>query len=84
MMNVNMEKDVTLIKEVKRGTFIKSVKYKELEQWLSDEDQIQVKYRFGDKKKRIKQLNELGYSLHETIWYNDEEPSSLIQEVWSR
>ncbi|AZV43692.1 hypothetical protein BAOM_3083 [Peribacillus asahii] len=84
-LTIHMEKAVTLMKDISNNkTAIWTVKYKELENELLNENEIVVQYCFGQLKKRVNLLAKLGYKLKNTIWFNDEAPYSKIKEVWTR
>jgi hypothetical protein len=85
MLSVHLQKDVTLMKDLSAGrSQIWSIKYNQLSTALQDENEITVNYCYGQRKRRNKQLQELGYKLKNTIWYNTEELYSSIKEVWTR
>ncbi|MGG0308411.1 hypothetical protein ABEY43_06645 [Priestia megaterium] len=85
MITLSMNKIVTYMKDLsEKRTLIVDYKYKELEAALQNDNEITVKYCFAQRKKRVKQLEQLGYTLKETISYDDTEPYSKIRQVWIR
>ncbi|MCY7911225.1 hypothetical protein MOB65_20425 [Bacillus inaquosorum] len=85
MITVSMDKIVTIIKDLANGTTeIATHNYKSLPDQLEGINEITVKYPFGMKKRRIKNLEDLGFTFKRTIYYNDSEPHSKIKEVWVR
>jgi hypothetical protein len=85
MMTVVMDKVVTVMKELggsKSSVF--TVKYKDLASVLANEAKIEAVYIFGQASRRVKLLEQLGYSLKETIYYNDDAPYAKIRQVWER
>jgi hypothetical protein len=80
-----MDKIVTIMKDLTGGkSYIQTLKYKELPAAIAEVNEITVNYVFGQEKKRIKQLIELGFKLKETIYYNDHAPYAGIKQVWAR
>ena len=55
-----------------------------LEETLKNESIIEVKYPYGKRNHRTKQLINLGFKLKETIWFNNDAPYSTIREIWER
>jgi hypothetical protein len=84
-VNLVLDKGVTVMEELGNGnTSVYSVKYRDLPNVLNDINEVAVKYYFGQAKLRVKQLTQLGFSLKETIYYNDEAPHLPIKQIWSR
>jgi hypothetical protein len=84
MLRVHMEKSVTLLKDFGNKTAVWTIKYRDLENELNNVDQIEVRYPYGDLKRRQNLLSKLGYELKETLYYNDECVSDPILQVWAR
>lgn len=85
MLTVSMQKTVTLIKELGQGrSSVWTIQYKELENTLQNENEITATYSYGQLKTRRKRLQDLGYKLKESIFYNDHAPWGTIREVWAR
>ncbi|MCY9056104.1 hypothetical protein MOE90_20925 [Bacillus spizizenii] len=85
MITVSMDKIVTIMKDLANGTTeITTHNYKCLPDQLEGVNEIIVKYPFGRRKRRIKNLEDLGFSFKESIYYNDSAPHSKIKEVWVR
>lgn len=85
MVTISLDKIVTFSKELSSGRcLVQEYKYKDLPAIVANLNEITVNYVFGQEKKRIKQLIELGFKLTETIFYNNDAPYSRIKQVWSR
>ncbi|NUH84723.1 hypothetical protein HUN92_13440 [Bacillus firmus] len=85
MILVSLDKIVTIMKDLGKGrTSIFSIRYKKLEETLKNESIIEVKYPYGKRNQRTKQLMNLGFKLKETIWYNTDAPYSEVREIWER
>lgn len=83
-LTVIMNKNVTIFYQV--GRFIEAVtlRYKDLPEALKqrEHDEIVVKYQYGDEKRRVKLLEELGYQLKENIFYNTDAPYAPVKQIW--
>lgn len=84
MLKVNFNKNITLFKESKVGTSIDLILYKDFSNAIEGVNELTVNYDYGSRKKRIGLLESLGFVLKQVVFYNDEDRSSKIQEVWSR
>ena len=85
MNTLVMEKSATLMQELRGGRHsIETVKYKDLKQALTGIDTLTVSYVYGMRKRRVKKLEEMGYGLQETIWFNDDALHANIRQVWVR
>jgi hypothetical protein len=85
MIRLSLEKVVTIMDELTNGkSYIQMLKYKELPTAIAGINEVEVDYCFGQEKKRVKQLIELGFKLKENVWYNNDEVYSKIRQVWSR
>jgi hypothetical protein len=85
MITVCMDKIVTLMKDLSGGKcMVQELKYKDLPAAIATANEITVNYIFGQEKKRIKQLTDLGYKLKETIFYNNDAPYAKIKQVWAK
>ena len=76
MKLLNMEKVVTVLNT---GYIPYMRKYKELEEELKTDKQIEVEFPKGMYKQRMKQLEKLGYSLVSWSWEPKEE-----DPIWSQ
>lgn len=85
MMTIHLDKVVTIMKELgTQATMIRTLKYKELADVIGSQSEIIADYPFGQRKNRMNHLVKLGFSLKETIWFNDDAPYARIREVWVR
>lgn len=85
MLTISLNKVVTIQKELpNHKTVVFTCNYKDLQKHLKNENEITVKYCFGDLKRRRNQLQKLGYKLKETIFYNDHTLHGQIKEVWKK
>jgi hypothetical protein len=85
MVTVMMDKAATVLEELGGGnTAVTTYKYRDLPAALTNVDEIVADYYYGQEKTRVKLLQQLGYSLKETIWYNDYAPYAKIRQVWAR
>ena len=85
MNTLVMDKSATLMQELRGGRHsIETVKYKDLKQTLAGINTLTVSYVYGMRKRRVKKLEEMGYSLQETIWFNDDALHANIRQVWTR
>lgn len=83
-VTVVMDKNATIMKESGGVGTVFTAKHNELPTHLKDHDEITVVYRHGQAKRRVKQLEDMGYRLKDTIYYNDDAPYAKIKQVWTR
>lgn len=85
MITISMDKNATIMKELPNGfTESQTMIYRDLSVKLQNTNEITVVYPYGMRKRRIKFLEDMGFKLDETIYYNDEAPYSKIKQVWNR
>jgi len=85
MKTVTMQKNVNVMETLNNGLMVASShKYKEMQDVLKSENEIEVHYVYGQEKRRVKQLTEWGFELKETIYHNSHALHAGIRQVWAR
>jgi hypothetical protein len=85
MTLISLDKDVTITYKIGKGVVaMQSLRYKDLENAINNESEIEVNYCFGTAKRRVNLLKKLGFDLKQTIFYNDDAPYGAIKQVWAR
>lgn len=79
-----LDRIATVSKTFAKGTSINTYKYKDLPKVIKNCNRIIADYPYGQLKARRKLLENLGYQLEDTIWFNDNAPYSRIKEVYTR
>jgi prolyl-tRNA synthetase len=85
MLKVILDKTATIMQELSGGrSAIWTVKHGDLAAQIERYFEIEFDYCFGQEKRRIKQLTELGFKLDRTIWRNTDANHARIKQVWVR
>jgi hypothetical protein len=85
MLSVTLQKLVTVFQSYPNGTTsVSTHRYKDMDRLLVNVQEMDVSYPYGREKLRTKNLEQWGFRLKETIWYNTEADHSTIRQIWSR
>lgn len=83
---VVMDKVVTIMKDLSNGrTEAETMNYTSLKSKMKNVvGDITFQYSYGMRNRRVKLLEDMGFELKETIFYNSDAPHSKIKEVWTK
>jgi hypothetical protein len=82
---VTLDKVATISKPLGNGcAAIWMVKHSELAAALEGETAVTFDYCYGKEKRRLKQIDELGFTLTRTIWRNTDAKHARIKQIYFR
>ena len=84
MKSITLDRIVTVIQEVKNKTSVHTLSYRDLKNELAEDSLIVVSYPLGLKKRRTKQLEELGFTFVKAFHNEAVEKHHSVKEEWKR